>query len=87
MRCCLRKITEPSTQPVKAPAAGLSLQKRYSGWQVKATQVKAITTEEYGAAAPRPAYSVLGGTGCSKLTTDFMFADWHDAIAEYIKTL
>lgn len=52
----------------------------------KATQVKAITTEEYGAAAPRPAYSVLENR-MFKLTTDFMFADWHDAIAEYIKTL
>lgn len=52
----------------------------------KATQVKAITTEEYGAAAPRPAYSVLENR-MFKLTTDFMFADWHDAIAEYMKTL
>lgn len=52
----------------------------------KTTQVKAITTEEYGAAAPRPAYSVLENR-MFKLTTDFMFADWHDAIAEYMKTL
>lgn len=52
----------------------------------KTTQVKAITTEEYGAAAPRPAYSVLENR-MLKLTTDFMFADWHDAIAEYMKTL
>lgn len=52
----------------------------------KTTQVKAITTEEYGAPAPRPAYSVLENR-MFKLTTDFMFADWHDAIAEYMKTL
>lgn len=52
----------------------------------KTTQVKAITTKEYGAAAPRPAYSVLENR-MFKLTTDFMFADWHDAIAEYMKTL
>lgn len=52
----------------------------------KTTQVKAITTEEYGAAAPRPAYSVLENR-MFKLTTDFMFADWHDAIAKYMKTL
>lgn len=47
----------------------------------KTTQVEAITTEEFGAPAPRPAYSVLENR-MFKLTTDFMFADWHDAIAE-----
>lgn len=52
----------------------------------KATKVEAITTEEFGAQAPRPAYSVLENR-MFKLTTDFMFADWHDAIAEYMKTL
>lgn len=52
----------------------------------KTTQVEAITTEEFGAPAPRPAYSVLEDR-MFKLTTDFMFADWHDAIAEYMKTL
>ena len=52
----------------------------------KTTQVEAITTEEFGAPAPRPAYSVLEYR-MFKLTTDFMFADWHDAIAEYMKTL
>lgn len=52
----------------------------------KTTQVEAITTEEFGAPAPRPAYSVLENR-MFKLTTDFMFADWHDAIAEYMKTL
>lgn len=52
----------------------------------KTTQVKHITTEEFGAPAARPAYSVLENY-MLKLTTDFRFADWHDAIAEYMKTL
>ena len=50
----------------------------------KTTQIVDVTTEEYGAAAPRPAYSILENR-MFKLTTDFMFADWHDAIAEYMK--
>ena len=52
----------------------------------KNTRVKAITTEEFGAPAPRPAYSILENY-MFKLTTDFMFADWHDAFNEYMKTL
>lgn len=52
----------------------------------KSTRVKAITTEEFGAPAPRPAYSILENY-MFKLTTDFMFADWHDAFNEYMKTL
>ena len=52
----------------------------------KTTKVEAITTEEFGAPAPRPAYSILENR-MFKLTTDFMFAEWHDAIAEYMKTL
>lgn len=50
----------------------------------KSTGVEAITTEEYGAPAPRPAYSVLDNR-MFRLTTDFSFADWHDAIAVYLK--
>lgn len=52
----------------------------------KDTKVEYITTAEYGAAAARPAYSVLDNY-MLKLTTDFMFADWKDAIAEYISEL
>lgn len=52
----------------------------------KSTVVDAITTEEYGAAAVRPAYSILDNY-MLKLTTDFMFADWHEAIEKYIKEL
>ncbi|MDE6994736.1 MAG: dTDP-4-dehydrorhamnose reductase [Lachnospiraceae bacterium] len=50
------------------------------------TIVEAITSEEYAAAAKRPAYSILENY-MFKMTTDFMFADWHDAIAEYIGRL
>ncbi len=49
----------------------------------KNTIVEAITSEEYAAAARRPAYSILENY-MLKMTTDFMFADWHDAIAAYI---
>lgn len=52
----------------------------------KDMEVDAITSEEYGAAAPRPAYSILENY-MFKLTTDFMFADWHDAIAKYMREL
>ena len=54
----------------------------------KSTIVEGITTEAYNKdnpmSAPRPAYSVLENY-MLKLTTDFRFADWHDAIAEYLK--
>lgn len=52
----------------------------------KNTIVEAITSEEYAAAARRPAYSILENY-MFKMTTDFMFADWHDAIAEYLRSL
>lgn len=50
------------------------------------TIVEAITSEEYGAAVKRPAYSILENY-MFKMTTEFMFADWHDAIAAYLKDL
>lgn len=54
----------------------------------KNTIVEGITTEAYNkdnpTSAPRPAYSVLENYMLN-LTTDFRFADWHDAIAEYLK--
>lgn len=52
----------------------------------KKTIVEGITSEEYGAAVKRPAYSILENY-MLKMTTDFMFADWHDAIAEYLGDL
>ncbi|GFI02092.1 dTDP-4-dehydrorhamnose reductase [Clostridiales bacterium] len=56
---------------------------KYAG---KATRVEAITTEEFGAKAPRPAYSILENY-MFKLTTDYKFADWHDALSVYMKEL
>lgn len=52
----------------------------------KSTKVEAITTAEYPTPTARPAYSVLENY-MLKLTTDFSFAQWEDAIAEYMKTL
>lgn len=56
----------------------------------KKTKVEHLSTKQYEAenptSAPRPAYSILENY-MFRLTTDFKFADWHDAIAEYIKTL
>lgn len=50
----------------------------------KDTKVERITTEEFGAPAPRPAYSVMDKY-MFRLTTDFKFKDWKDAIAEYMQ--
>lgn len=56
----------------------------------KSTRVNHVTTAEYTArnpqAAPRPAYSILENY-MFKLTSDFMFADWHYAIEEYLKEM
>ena len=56
----------------------------------KNTRVNHVTTKDYLAmnpqSAPRPAYSILENY-MLKLTSDYMFADWHDAIEEYIKEL
>lgn len=55
------------------------------------TVVETVTTEEYdknttGIVAPRPAYSVLDNY-MLRLTTEYRFADWEKAIADYIKNL
>lgn len=55
----------------------------------KNTFVEAVSSEEYSAnakaiVAPRPSYSILENY-MLKLTTNYMFAQWEDAIAEYIK--
>lgn len=52
----------------------------------KDTKVNYITTEEFGSPTKRPAYSILDNY-MLRLTTDFKFADWHDAIAEYMSNL
>lgn len=50
------------------------------------TKVNRITSAEFNAKAPRPAYSVLENYMLT-LTTDYKFAQWEDAIAEYMKEL
>lgn len=56
----------------------------------KGTQIEPITSEEYKrrfpASASRPAYSILENY-MLKLTTDFSFAHWQDAIEVYMKDL
>ena len=56
----------------------------------KSTAVEGITTQEYEEKFPgqahRPAYSVLDNYMFER-TTDFRFASWETAIAEYVKTL
>ena len=52
----------------------------------KSTKVTPVSTAEYNAPAPRPANSILENY-MFKLTGDFMFADWVDALDEYMETL
>ncbi|NLZ81421.1 MAG: dTDP-4-dehydrorhamnose reductase [Clostridiales bacterium] len=52
----------------------------------KSTVVHAITTAEYPTPAVRPAYSVMDNY-MLKLTTDYVAADWKDAIAHYVRML
>ncbi len=56
----------------------------------KKTRVNHVSTKEYSEknpqAAPRPAYSILDNY-MFRLTSDYMFADWHYAIEEYLKEL
>ena len=54
------------------------------------TKVNHVTTEEYKAmnpaSAPRPAYSILDNY-MLRLTNSYTFADWHDAIRDYVEGL
>lgn len=52
----------------------------------KDTAVNGISTQEYGAKVARPAYSVLDNY-MFRMTSDFRFADWHDALAAYLRTV
>lgn len=52
----------------------------------KSTQVEYITTAEYPTPAKRPAYSMLDNY-MLRMTTDFQFAHWKDAIAEYMSRI
>ena len=49
-----------------------------------ATKIIPITSEEYGAPANRPNYSILDNY-MLRLTGGYTFADWHDAIEVYMK--
>ena len=48
------------------------------------TYVEGITSAEFAAKAPRPAYSILENY-MLKLTGGYQFADWHDALDYYMK--
>ena len=56
----------------------------------KQPQVNRVTTAEYTAMNPqsavRPAYSILDNY-MLRLTSDYRFADWHDAIRSYMEEL
>lgn len=56
---------------------------RLAGKDVK---VNRLTSDQYPAKAKRPAYSVLDNY-MFRLTTDFTFADWKDAIKVYMDDL
>ncbi len=49
------------------------------------TRIIPITSEEYGAPANRPHYSILDNY-MLRLTGGYAFADWHDAIEPYVKS-
>ncbi len=56
---------------------------RLAGKNVK---VNRLTSDQYPAKAKRPAYSVLDNY-MFRITNGFMFADWHDALKEYMDLL
>ena len=56
---------------------------RLAGKNVK---VNRLTSDQYPAKAKRPAYSVLDNY-MFRITNCFMFADWHDALKEYMDLL
>nr|MCR4695830.1 NAD(P)-dependent oxidoreductase [Lachnospiraceae bacterium] len=47
------------------------------------TKVNHLTTDQYPTKAKRPAYSVLDNY-MLRLTGRYTFADWHDALKEYM---
>ena len=49
------------------------------------TKVTHITSDQYPSPTKRPAYSVLDNY-MFRQTTDFVFADWKDAIKEYLES-
>lgn len=49
------------------------------------TKVNRLTSEEYPSPTKRPAYSVLEKKHFNE-STEFRFADWQDALTEYLKT-
>ena len=52
----------------------------------KDTKVIRVSTDEYGAAAPRPLSSVLENY-MLRMVGGYEFVDWHDALADYMKEL
>lgn len=50
----------------------------------KDTKVNYITTEEFASPTKRPAYSILDNY-MLRLTTDFTFSSWQDAIEKYLR--
>ena len=84
-----RIITDSSTAPAREiQLGGVRCHSSASGR--KKTVIEPITSQEYKrrfpASADRPAYSILENY-MLKLTTDFSFASWQDAIEVYMKEL